>query len=596
MSSDAWITFVVLAGAIGLLAATRVAPYLVLLAALAILLTLGIVSEADAFSGVSNPGTITVGVLYAVVAGLRETGAMNWVAEPLFGRPRSAASAQVRLMAPAAVLSAFMNNTPLVAVLMPVVHDWGRKYGIAASRLLIPLSYASILGGSCTLIGTSTVLVVDGLMRKTLGADSGLAMFDIARVGLPCALIGITYILVFGRWVLPDRRPAISPQDDAREYVVEMLVAPGSPLSGRTIEAAGLRHLPGLYLMEIEREGQVMPAVSSQVALRDDDRLFFAGVVESVVDLQRIRGLIPATDQIFKLDAARTNRRLVEAVVSEACPVAGQTIREGQFRTRYNAAVIAVARNGERVRQKIGDIVLRAGDTLLLEARAAFAEQHRNSRDFFLVSQVEDSAPLRHERAWISLLILAAMVGSVTAGLLSMLNASILAAGGMILTRCTSASVALRSVDWQVLLVIAAAIGIGSAMDSSGAAASATGWVVSLAGDDPHVILAILCGTTMVFTNVINAKAAAVLMFPIAIQTAARLSSDLGEPISAVPFALAIMLGAAASYATPIGYQTNLMVMGPGGYRFLDYVRVGLPLSVMVWATSVVLIPLIWPF
>jgi di/tricarboxylate transporter len=314
--------------------------------------------------------------------------------------------------------------------------------------------------------------------------------------------------------------------------------------------------------------------------------------VESVVDLQRIRGLVPATNQIFKLDAERTNRSLVEAVVSESCPVTGQTIREGQFRTRYNAAVIAVARNGERIRRKIGDIVLQAGDTLLLEARASFAGQHRNSRDFFLVSQVEDSTPLRHERAWLSLLILAAMVGAVTAGLVSILNASMLAAGAMI----TSASAALRSIEWQVLLVIAAAFGIGQAMQTSGAAEGVTSWLIGLTGSKPHLILAILCGVTMLFTNVMHANAAAVLMFPIAVSAAARLSSDLGTPISSLPFAFAIMMGAAASYATPIGYQTNLMVMGPGGYRFLDYVKVGLPLSLLVWLTAVLLIPRIWPF
>jgi di/tricarboxylate transporter len=417
-----------------------------------------------------------------------------------------------------------------------VIHDWARKHGIAASRLLLPLSYASILGGACTLIGTSTILVVNGLVIAEFGADQGMGMFDIAWVGVPCAIVGLAYLLVFGRWIFPDRRPAISPQDDAREYVVEMLVEEGSPLAGRTIEEAGLRHLPGLYLMEIERQGQVMPAVSSQVALRDNDRLCFAGIVESVVDLQRIRGLVPATNQIFKLDAERINRSLVEAVVSESCPVSGQTIREGQFRTRYNAAVIAVARNGERIKRKIGDIVLQAGDTLLLEARASFAAQHRNSRDFFLVSQVDDSAPLRHERAWLSLLILAAMVGAVTAGLLSMLNASMLAAGAMILMRCTSASRALRSVDWQVLLVIAAAFGIGRAMQTSGAAEGITSWLIGLAGREPHVILAILCGVTMLFTNVMNANAAAVLMFPIAVSTATRLSSDLGMSISSLPF------------------------------------------------------------
>jgi di/tricarboxylate transporter len=331
------------------------------------------------------------------------------------------------------------------------------------------------------------------------------------------------------------------------------------------------------------------------VVLRERDRLVFAGIVESVVDLRRFRGLVPATDQIFKLDASRSNRSLVEAVVSSACPIVGMTIRAGQFRTRYNAAVIALARNGRRVNQKIGDIVLQSGDTLLLEARASFAEQHRNSRDFFLVSQVEDSAPTRHERSWISLVVLATMVLAVTSGALSMLNASMLAAAAMILTRCTSAAAALRSVDFQVLLVIVAAFGIGRAMQTSGAAEWMTIRLVSLAGEDPLLILAILCGLTMVFTNVMNANAAAVLMFPIAISTASTLSSP-EVAISPLPFVIAIIMGAASSFATPIGYQTNLMVMGPGGYRFGDFLKIGVPLSLLVWGTSVLLIPRIWPF
>ncbi len=595
MGLDAWITLAVLAAVMGTLAFTRVSAYLALIGGLVVLLTLGIVSEDQMLAGAANPGMITVGVLFAVVAGVRETGAMNWLLQPLLGDPGSVRSAQLRLVGPVALLSAFLNNTPIVAVMLPVVHDWARKYRISVSQLLIPLSYASIMGGACSLIGTSTLLVVNGLIVSELGDDYGLSMFEVAWVGLPCALAGCSFMLLFGRRLLPDRKPVLSPEDDAREYVVEMLVDEGSALAGSTIEQAGLRHLPGLYLIEIERLGQVLPAVSPNIVLREKDRLVFAGIVESVRDLQKMRGLKPATDQVFKLDAERGNRALVEAVVSYQCPIVGMSIRDGQFRTRYNAAVIAVARGGSRIKQKIGDIVLRAGDTLLLEARASFADQHRNSRDFFLVSRIEDSAPIRHEKAWVSLLILGLMVVAVTAGWLSMLNASMLAAGAMIATRCTAAHSALRSVEWQVLLVIAAAVGIGKAMQSSGAAHGVTDWLIGLAGTDPHVIVGVLCATTMVFTNVMNANAAAVLMFPIAVSTAATLGEG-ATPLSPMPFVIAVMMGAVSSYATPIGYQTNLMVMGPGGYRFSDYLRMGLPLSVLVWSISVFLIPRVWPF
>ncbi len=569
---------------------TRVAPYLLLSGALVLLLTLGVIDERQALAGAANPGTITVGVLFAVAAGLRETRAMTWLTAPLLGPPRSDPSAQLRITGPVALLSAFMNNTPLVAVMLPVVNDWARKYGLSVSKLMIPLSYASVLGGACTLIGTSTIIVVNGLIVSELGPEQALGMFDIAWVGVPCALLGLLYLLGAGRWLLPDRKPVLSPQDDAREYVVEMLVAQGSPLAGKTIEDAGLRQLPGLYLIEIDRGDQVMPAVSSSVVLRERDRLVFAGIVESVVDLQRIRGLSPATDQVFKLDASLTNRSLVEAVVSEACPVVGMTIREGQFRTRYNAAVIAVARNGQRVRQKIGDIVLQAGDTLLLEARASFASQNRDSRDFFLVSAIEDSARPRHERAWVSLAVLAAMVVVVSSGLMSMLNASLLAAGAMILSRGTTASAALRSVDWPVLIVISSAFAIGSAVGTTGAAQAVALKLLALAGHEPLVVLGVLGGLTMLFTNLINANAAAVLMFPIAVSSAQALG------VSAMPFAMGIALGAAGSFATPIGYQTNLMVLGPGGYRASDFLKIGVPLSLLYWAAATLLIPQVWSF
>jgi di/tricarboxylate transporter len=573
-----------------LLTCTRWAPHVILLGGLTLLLTAGVVNEKDMLTGFANPGMATVAVLFAVVAGLRETGAMHWLAEPLLGQSRSVGTAQARIMGPVAVLSAFMNNTPLVAAMLPVINDWARKHGISISKLLIPLSFASILGGACTLIGTSTILVVNGLVIAELGADKGLEMFDIAKVALPCAVIGLVFLLVCGRRLLPDRIPVISTQDDARQYTVEMLVPSGSSLAGKTIEQAGLRQLPSLYLVEIDRDGQVLPAVSSKIELRDHDRLVFAGVVESVVDLQKIRGLIPATNQVSKLNTPHANRSLVEAVVSDTCPLVGQTIREGQFRTRYNAAVIAVARNGGRINKKIGDIVLRTGDTLLLVARASFVNQQRNSRDFYLVSQVQDSAPLRHEKAPIALLLLGTMVVAVTLTPMGMLNAAMLAAGLMLITGCCTGSAALRSVDWQVLLVIAASLGIGRAMETSGAAAHITTGMLSLAGDNPYLLLAVICAVTMLFTNVINAKAAAVLMFPIAVQTATMLDT------SPMPFAIAIMMGAAASFATPIGYQTNLMVFGPGGYHFGDYLKIGLPLSILVWLITVLLIPMFWPF
>ncbi len=589
MTTDAWMTLATIAIVLGLLVRTRIAPDVVLLAGLTILLITRVVTPSQALSGLSNEGMVTVGVLYVVVAGLRQTGGVGWIVHSLLRQPSSITKAQAQIMAPVALLSAFMNNTPVVAMLVPAVTDWARRFRLSVSKLLLPMSYASILGGTCTLIGTSTNLVVNGLL-VTQTDHPGLRMFEMAWVGLPCAVIGIIYILLCSRWMLPDRKPVLSQLENPREYTVEMMVEAGSPLVGKTIQRAGLRHLTGMYLAEIERGGQILPAVSPQTQLAADDRLVFVGIVDSVVELQRIRGLKPATDQVFKLDAPPSKRCLIEAVVSDSCPGVGATIRDSQFRTVYNAVVIAVARNGVRIKKKVGDIILRAGDTLLLDTSPAFREQHHNSRDFFLVSEIADSQQPRHERAVIALGIIVLMVVLASMQWLSMLKAAMLAAGLMIVTRCCNTSTARRSVDFQVLIVIATAFGIGQALQASGAADVIANTLVGLAGPNPLVSLAVVYLITMLFTELITNNAAAVLMFPIALATAHSLD------VSYMPFIISIMMAASASFSTPIGYQTNLMVYGPGGYRFTDYLRIGLPLNFLMWGTTVLLVPKFWPF
>lgn len=607
MGFDAWLTVAMVGAVFGMLIFTRLAPDVVMIGAVTVLLLSGVLTPDQALAGLSNQGMVTVGVLFVVTAGVQDTGAIAWLAERLFGRPKSVLGAITRLMAPTAFLSAWVNNTPLVAMLIPAVNDWAKVNRIAASKLMIPLSFASILGGCCTIIGTSTNLVVKGLVD-----DAGLQplrLFDPAWVGVPAAIVGCAYVILGSRWLLPDRRPAMSELADPREYTVEMLVPPGSPLVGKTIEQANLRHLPGLFLAEINRAGFVLPAVSPREVLRPDDQLVFVGVVDSVVELQKIRGLVPATDQVFKLAAPRANRTLIEAVVSNTCPVVNRTIRDGQFRTRYNAVVIAVARNGERIKQKIGDIVLRAGDTLLLEATAAFADQHRNSRDFFLVSRLDQAPTPRHEKSLLSGLILLGMVATATIGenwggpvafdlgpwridlgTIGMLKAAMLAAGLMLVTRCCRLGSARRSIDWPVLLAIAASIPLAKALETTGAAKAITGAMFVSVGNDRWLSLALIYVVTLVATELITNNAAAALMFPFAMATAQQLEC------SYLPFVLAVMMGASLGFATPIGYQTNLMVYGPGGYRFTDYTRIGLPLDVLMAVVVVGLLPWAFPF
>jgi di/tricarboxylate transporter len=611
MNTPAYFTLGLILAIFVLLAFSALAPDIILILGVVALIFAGILTPADALAGLSNEGMATVAVLYVVGAGIRETGGVDWIAKNLFGRPRSLLAAIVRLVFPAMGLSAFMNNTPLVAMLLPAVGDFAKSQRIAPSKLMIPLSYAAILGGTMTLIGTSTNLVVQGLVIKSLGPENKLAMFDITWVGLPAALIGGAYVVFAARYLLPDRRPALSTTDDPKEYTVEMQVEADSPLVGKTIESAGLRHLPGLFLAEIDRDGNAIPAVSPREILRAGDRLLFVGVVGSIVELQRIRGLVPATEDVFHLKAPRPQRCLIEAVVSNTCPLIGMTIRDSRFRSHYNAVVVAVARNGERLRQKIGDVILHAGDVLLVEAHPSFADQQKDSRDFFLVSKVEESTPPKHELALIALAILIGMVlltsgkdlvavaGSVLPALksaadsfpqLSVFVAAILAAGLMLLLRCVSLESARKSIDWEVLLAIAASFALGAALEKTGAAKMIAAQTAALAGGSPWLSLALMYFITMVVTELITNNAAAALMFPFALATAQNLG------VNHMPFVITVMMAASAGFATPIGYQTNLMVYGPGGYRFSDYLKIGVPLDLLIMAVTVALAPLAFPF
>ncbi len=588
MGWEAWVTLAVTAGMVLAMARGLAGPDLVLLAGVTLLAAVGIVPMSRAFAGFANEGVLTVAALFVVAAGVRDTGGLDGVLRRVLGRPRGLASAQLRMMLPVSSVSAFLNNTPVVAMMVPVVTDWARRNGIPLSRLLIPLSYASILGGTCTLIGTSTNLVVYGLAREH-SPDIAIGMFDITVLGVPALIVGAAYVVIASRRLLPDRAGAHALIEHPREYTVAMRVEADSPVVGQRIEEAGLRHLPGLYLMEIERDGEHMPAVDPETVLRAGDHLLFVGIVESVVDLRRIRGLVPATDQIDKLGEARPHRRLLEAVVGAGSTLTGESVRALEFRTRYDAAIIAVHRNGERVTGKVGDIVLSAGDVLLLEAPPSFLRRHKNDRTFALVTEVEGSAPRRHHKGPIALGLLIAMVVLSATGILPLLVSALLAAGAMLLTGCMSAYDARRALELRVLIAIAAAFGVGAALESSGAAGAVGRAVVSIAAPyGPVATLAAIYVATALLTELITNNAAAALMFPLA-----AAAGDAAH-IPIVPIALTVMMAASASFSTPIGYQTNLMVYGPGGYRFSDFLRFGVPLQLVLAAVTITVASVLW--
>ncbi|MEP3590464.1 MAG: SLC13 family permease [Marinobacter sp.] len=588
MDWQAVLTLMTLAGVLGTLAVTRIAADLVLMSALALLLFTGVLGPVQALAGFANPGVITIATLYVVAAGLKETGAVQWIARMLLGHPKSQRGAQVRMIAPTGILSAFMNNTAVVAMFIPAIQDWAQRLGIPASKLLLPLSYAAILGGTCTLIGTSTNLVVDGMLQSTLGINLGL--FELAWVGIPLLVIGGAFLVLFGYRLLPDRGGISEELDLVREYGVEMEVASPGPLAGKTVAEAGLRALSYGYLTEIDRNGRLITAVEPDRTLQAGDKLYFVGAPECASELRRIQGLKPANGSVHKLEVENHQRCLVEVVLGPEFSALGQTIRDSRFRTRFNAVILSVSREGRRVPGKLGDITFRMGDTLLLEASEQFVAQYRFRRDFLLVSALNDSTPPDFHKAPRALGILGVMVLLSASGLLSILEAAFLAAGGMILAGCLTASRARRSVDLPVLVVIAASFALGNAMTVTGAAEWVASSLLSFGPLTPWVALALVYILTAAFTEMITNNAAAVLMFPIAL----AISEQLG--VSVLPFAIAVMFAASASFITPLGYQTNLMVYGPGRYRFTDYVRIGTPLSLLVGVVAVGLIPLVWGF
>ena len=595
--SAAWavpLTLAVIAACVLALTFTRAAPDAVLTGGLVLLLAAGVVPLEKALAGFGNPGLAAVAALFAVAEGLRQTGAVEYAGRRALGRPKTVGGAIARVAAPTAVVSAFLNNTPVVAAALPVVSDWAKRNNFSPSHLLMPLSFGAVLGGMCTLFGTSTLLVLNGEYQKLPESGGGLGLFDVAWFGVPAAVLGVIYLVFATPKLLPQRRPAAENLRDPKEYAVEMLLDPASPLVGKTVEDAGLRSLPGAYLLEISRdtdagEHQTLPAVGPNERLRAGDRLVFVGVVDSVKDLRRLPGLVPATDQTFKLNDAGV-RQLVEAVVSDGYPFLNATVRESRFRSHYNAAIIAVARGGERIKGRIGDVKLRPGDTLLLEAPPGFVKLRRYSKHFFLVSGVEDSVPPRFHKAWTARVILFAMVAAVAFGLFAPFVAAALALGAMIGTRCLLISEARRAVDWGVLIAIAAGLGLGEALKSSGTADVLAAGLTGAAGDSPRGQLAALFLLTAGLANLITAKAAGVIVYSIAVAVAAKLG------LHPLPFILAVMAAASGVFASPVGFQTNLMVLGPGGYRASDYLRLGLPLTAIVFAVAMAVIPLVWGF
>ena len=595
MGWEGWFTLVVVAFIFAGLA-KEIASDVLLLGGAVVLTVAGVISPKDAFAGFANEGMITVAALFVGAAALRETGALERIGRLLLGNTSTERGVLLRMSVIVSGISAFMNNTPVVAMLLPVLMSWCKRHGVSPSKLLIPLSYLTILGGTCTLIGTSTNIVVNGLLEKAAPDNAALirmGLFDLAWVGVPAAIVGTLYLVFIGVRMLPERKDLIVRVGESmREYMVDLRVQPDCRLVGQRVDEAGLRHLPGLFLVELVRGRQVISPVTPDQIIEKDDILAFTGSVSTIVDLERIPGLTPVADEDYE-EAARQRRwsTMSEAVISSKSPLIGKSIRSSNFRATYNAAVVAVHRGGERLKGRVGDIVLRNGDTLLLQTGTHFSLAHRDNADFFLVSEVEDSRPTRHERSTLSLGLLAILVVLLLSEYWGTAISALVVAGAMVVTRCISTVEARRSMDWETLVTIGASFAIGAAMEKSGLVEAVSATIApDPAALSPWLLLAIVYIMTNVATELISNNAAAVLMFPFAVNMATNLN------VQPMPFVIAVTVAASAAFTLPLGYQTHLMVYGPGGYRLTDFVRVGLPLNVIVGVITIALIPLVWPF
>lgn len=581
-----WYTIVILFAMTIILVKELFEPEITIFSALLLLVLGNVINVREALIGFSNSGMLTVGVLFVVAEALKQTGVLNQVGAVFLGNnQKSISSKLIRFLFPVSFLSAFFNNTPIVAMLIPTIHSWAKKHDFSVSKFLIPLSYAAIFGGICTLIGTSTNLVVHGLLIEN--GIEGMSFFEITKIGLPIAIIGILIISTLGHRILPDRKePMVELGENTREFVVELKVQSNYQHLGRTVEEAGLRHLKGLFLFQIERDKQILAPIAPDEKILLGDRLFFTGLPATIIELQKTPGLSLIKDTSYDLKNYDSNYlKTFEAVISPSSPLKGTNVRESNFRSQYNAVIIAIHRNGERIQKKIGDIVLRAGDTLLILARHDFLKKWYNSKDFNLVSASENIPSKPKIYSYISLTVFLLMILAMALKIVPIIIATSAAAVILVFTKCISRNDAQRSIQWNVLLVIASAFGISKALDNSGVAQFLAEQLISSVGSLGVLgILAVVYFMSSFYTEIITNNAAAALVFPIALATANQAGIDPR------PLAIAVAIGASASFATPLGYQTNLMVYGPGGYKFTDFLKVGLPMNIFVGMLAIILI------
>jgi di/tricarboxylate transporter len=588
--------FVLLAAAMASFVREKIPPDLTALSVFAILAVTGLISVRDALAVFSNPAPITVAAMFVISAALVRCGALDYFSSTI--ERAAVLPYQVvlfLLVGLVAFPSAWMNNTPVVVVFVPVVLTLARRMGLPASKFLIPLSFAAVLGGTCTLIGTSTNLVVNGILLDR--GDPGIRMFELAWVGVPTAVIGAVYLALVGRRLLPDRQmlTAILSEEERREYLTEAFVPVGSPINGKSLRAAGLVSARGFRVIEVVRDGIAITVDPATTPLREGDRLVLACRPSGVAHARSLPGFDFTAEAGLEQIAAHEGM-VFEGAVAPNSDLIGRSISEINFRQRYRVIVLAIHRAGQNVREQLETLPLQMGDILLMMGTDKAMNELRRGNDIILFDRPPVPSLPRHKRIPLVLATIAAIVLAETFNVMPIALGAITGAVFLCLTGCLKPKEAYESIEWNLLFLIFGMLALSVAMQQTGAAA----WLahnlvaaVDAVVEGPHkplVMLAAIYVLTSVFTEILSNNAIAALMLPISIGIAAETGLD------ARPFVIAVCIAASASFATPIGYQTNTYVYGIGGYKFRDFVRIGVPLNALGFLVSMLVIPRVWPF
>ena len=561
-------------------------PAFTFLIGVVILGIFGILTPKEILSGLANEQIIVIILLLLLGDIIRKSNLIDRLFDKAFRRATTYRGFMTRMIAIVAGFSAFLNNTPLVAIRIPYVHNWSKRNNFAPSKLLIPLSYAAILGGCATLIGTSTNLIVNGMVTDQLIVPGlkPLGMFDFTIVGLPMIIIGAVYLILFSNKLLPSKRDVISDfSSQTREYLVEAMVKNNSKFVGKTIGDAGLRNLKGLFLAEILRKEKRISAVSPYEIVREEDVLVFAGDTKTIAEMVNADVGLELTQ--IGMFSRKTHTEILEIVVSHNSTLIDKTVRESGFRGKYDAAILAIHRNGERISGKIGQVKLKAGDVLLLLAGDDFAKRSADTHDFYLISKVREFRKLEWYQTAALFGGTALAITLSAMGVISLFMALIILLIIIQLLGITSPKDIAKSIDFNLGIIIALSLAFGTAMVKTGMAHIVANFIISVFKPfGPYGLLFGIFLITNVMASYITTQVAAVLIFPISVTAAI----NLGLP--PIPFILIVSFAAAANFLTPIGYQTNLMVYGPGGYSFRDYFKIGLPLTLLYMLVAVTIL------